>query len=635
MDRLDRTVAHLFMVVGILSVGATAGLSAQTVASVGRIEAAAGTVLLRRTETIAPQPGSSIQPSDIIRIEKGGAARLVLTDGSTILIAEDSELRVVGHDPDTQRTLIEMLHGHVQASAAPITKQGGFFRIHTPTASVFALGTDLDVRTESSGAPAVGGSVRVVSNGMPVANADVVLVLANLGKVPVGKTDDRGRRKVAAADLANAAAIEAQKKEAVLGLANLGKVQFHVEVEECQDGARQVHLVGAGAQPPPPAKNCKNKSLPGTFAWGEEALQLVTMDLTSGAIQAMPMVEALAPGPGPADLRDIPANSRPGVAGAISLADYRGVSTTVVTCFNHFVAVTSLDPDIEDATYLLPGQSSLVHRADSPRSAVPYDDARVKQLAGRGLGKAGDLMPPVTGKEFDPAGRPCEPAWVVNGELATAREVKYEYKITGLGTSTGNALSVKVTNESPCALYFLVTDGTILHPKGFTERLIVGLLIGSTSLKDFQKMITMGGFLRVPPARMNAGNLVAGEVTSPLRSYCVEFHKLAPHQKTEYKIGDDDDQKDLGPNVMLINRTFKLVQTRQLLLTQNHGLDSVLQWSLWSKLEELNDKKFMEEFNKLVHKNYDSQKRKWDKAAEQQADASGRELWKLVQTVLN
>lgn len=86
---------------------------------------------------------------------------------------------------------------------------------------------------------------------------------------------------------------------------------------------------------------------------------------------------------------------------------------------------------------------------------------------------------------------------------------------------------------------------------------------------------------------------------------------------------------------MLVNRTFKLVQTRQLTLTQNHGLDSVLQWSLWSKLEKLSDKKFMEEFNKLVHKNYDSQKKKWDKAAEQQADASGRELWKLVQTGLN
>ena len=61
-------------------------------------------------------------------------------------------------------------------------------------------------------------------------------------------------------------------------------------------------------------------------------------------------------------------------------------------------------------------------------------------------------------------------------------------------------------------------------------------------------MISMGGFLRVtPPGALGSGPAapVGGEASMPLRSFCVELHKLAPHPKTEYKIGDESDKAGL------------------------------------------------------------------------------------------
>jgi hypothetical protein len=160
---------------------------------------------------------------------------------------------------------------------------------------------------------------------------------------------------------------------------------------------------------------------------------------------------------------------------------------------------------------------------------------------------------------------------------------------------------------------------------------VISLVVGGMPpLKNFQKMITMGGLLRVPAAKAGA----EAKATMMLRSYCVELHKLAPHQKTEYKFADGDDQRDLGQHYTILDRTFRLVQTKQLTLTPSNGLDSVIQWSLWARIEKLDEKKFLDEFTKLVHKNYDAQKRKWDKAAETEVGGSGRQLFKLVATVL-
>ena len=585
--------------------------------SIGKIVSSAGAaVLLRGEQVLAPVPETLLLPMDIVRTEKGGSMRVLLSDKSTLLLSENTELRIAEHNPETEKTVVELLHGHVLSQNTPVTKAGGMFQIQTPTAIVVALGTSLDVATSSASSTVSReelSKLAVKSADTPLAGADVALVLANMNKVSLGKTDVQGNLP-SPFDLANGGGTPA------LDLANLGKVELHAEVEECEDGSRQVYLVGADGKLPPPPKKCKRRRLGGVFFWS--AGKLVTLDLSKGMLLITDMPSVGLPTSPASVIKNLNQVTRGATPGSgTSLADYPGVSSTGVTALDHFVGVTNFDAKIAGVSYLLPGQHVEIPRGQPPGGIS------VIQAKDFGAGF----------NDFTADHRPCQPAIIVNGETV-AGIPNYHYKITGLGTSTGNALQLQIANEGGCPLYFLITDGTIFHPKGFTERVLTGILLGGTpNLKDFQKMITMGLFLRLGASgAVGAGPVAPGisEATVPLRAYCVELHKLAPHPKTEYKIGDAEDQQKLGVNRPIVDKTFSMVQTHKLLLPGGHSMDSVIQWSLWAKIEGMEEKKFMEEFTKLVKKNHEAQKKKWDKTAEQQTEQSGRSLWGLVSEVL-
>jgi hypothetical protein len=232
---------------------------------------------------------------------------------------------------------------------------------------------------------------------------------------------------------------------------------------------------------------------------------------------------------------------------------------------------------------------------------------------------------------------------VVNGnpvEGLGLTKPAFRYKLTGLGTSTGNALHLQIWNDGQCALYFIVTDGAIFAPHGFTEKMVIGLLTGSIpTLKDFQKMISMGGMFWVPAGSVLAAGPAAppaaGEVEADLRSYCVELHKLAPHPKTEYRFGQADDQEQLGANRPIVDKVFTMMQTGALSAPPGSNMDSIIQYSLWAKIEKMSEKQFMDEYKLLVHKNYDAENKKFDKNAEKNAETAGQNLWGAVQKVLN
>jgi hypothetical protein len=610
--------------------GTQATPEGQASAAVGRIEAAFRATLVRGAQTAAGEPALPLQVGDVVRTTAGGAARITLTDGSALQISDDSELRVARQDRDTQQTLVELLHGHVQVTAAAVNKPGGFFRVRTPTALVGAIGTDFDVQTAPGGTAPMAGSVDVASNGTPVANAALILVVANLGKVAMGSTDAKGRRQVAV-DPEVAMPADGARASGVFALANLGKVQFHAESDECPAGQRRVYLVASGANMPELDKGCRRRKLTGEFAWTARR-QRIQIDVTRGTCVAVALEEVAAVvEASPRDFSQIEL-ATPG--GAASLAAYREVGTTRVTCLSHFLVVASVDASVAEWTYLLPGQSSIVYRGEPPLPATRYENVGTKMDRGASTLAATGFVVPAMTREFDAMGRVCDPTWVVNGDVVTRGQAKYDYRITGLGISTGTALSVAVTNQSPCALYFLVTDGAVFRPRRFLGRSIVGALIGSdTSIGDFQRMVSAGGLVRVPASR--AGDAGGSEGTLPLRSYCVELHKLAPHPSTEYRFGEDDDVKQFGWTRVVVDRAFYVTQTRELVLPPTHGVDTVLQWALWSELERLNEKSFLEEYGKLLRRNYEAQKKKFDKDAERQAEASGRELRALVDHVLN
>ena len=211
-----------------------------------------------------------------------------------------------------------------------------------------------------------------------------------------------------------------------------------------------------------------------------------------------------------------------------------------------------------------------------------------------------------------------------------------KFKPSGL-----NSLEITVKNLGPCVLYFFVPTATAIQPKGFNKvgKALLGLAVGviSTDIKAFQDMDSWGVWIIVRPAGALGSGPAAptgGEATVPMRSYCVNLHKLAPHPTTEYKFAGEGEQKKHEEYRAVLLKTLELYQTRQLPSTKSHGLDSIIQWSLWAKIEKMGQKEFMEEFTKLVHKNYEAKKQKWDKEAQQTVAASGQDLWRLVEAVL-
>jgi len=145
-----------------------------------------------------------------------------------------------------------------------------------------------------------------------------------------------------------------------------------------------------------------------------------------------------------------------------------------------------------------------------------------------------------------------------------------------------------VTNHGTCPFCFLVPAGTIVHSTGFTERVITGLVLGD---------------------------------------------KLAPHPKTEYRFGDEEDQAKLGGNLPVLERTLQLWRTRQIDL-KGQAVDNVIQRALWVRIEKMSEDEFTKAYIDLVRKNFEKQKMKWDKAEETRMLASGHDLWARVEVVL-
>lgn len=289
------------------------------------------------------------------------------------------------------------------------------------------------------------------------------------------------------------------------------------------------------------------------------------------------------------------------------------VDRTLVYALEHVAAVRNIDPAVEGTLYLLPGESAVVERGKPP----------VRQ--------PGSAQPD---QDTIPSAEPC--AEFVNLSRG-ADESKMSYKVTGRGTSTGEVFQVKVWNRSPCTQMVFVPAGAVLKPKGYAGRVLTSLLGGDMPpLKDFQVMMAEGATQDVAPAPTIPGGMYFAEPKSEmeftLRGFCLELHKLAPHQKTEYKFDEGKEEK-LAPNLKVMEAAARLYHTGQA-RPARHALDGLTQWALWAAREKMNAKEFHKEFLELVKRNYEIQKRKWDKNVQRQVEASADDLWPNVEKVL-
>jgi hypothetical protein len=321
-----------------------------------------------------------------------------------------------------------------------------------------------------------------------------------------------------------------------------------------------------------------------------------------------------------------------------TIADYIPVNGTFVQANDHMVGVRNIDPEIPKTVFLLPGQYTYVGRGQPPTDPQFADPNKPQQY-----------QPPSRTLTADDIRNTCPGAIDLRSfERLFPNGPRPSYEITGRGTSTGQVFDVHITNPTRCPLQIQIPAGAVLEPTGYTERLVKGILFGGgmPPLKDYQIMMSEGGFdgddpfsdeyrtfLGIPldffvPAETH-------DIDFPLRGYCLELHKLAPHQKTKYKFVDPDEQQRLSaPNMKIMETADRLFFTGQA-NPPNASLDSLVQWSLWASREGLSDgKKFEEQYVGLVEKNYKAQDKKFDKKTKENVEQIARGFWPYVQKVL-
>ena len=289
------------------------------------------------------------------------------------------------------------------------------------------------------------------------------------------------------------------------------------------------------------------------------------------------------------------------------------VNRTLVTALEHITTVRNIDPAVQGTLYLLPGESAVVDRGKPP----------VRQSVGE--------RPEI---ESLPSAESC--AELVNLNRG-ANNGKLDYKVMGMGTSTGNVFQVKVWNKSPCTQTVFVPAGAVLKPKGYAGRVLGGILGGGMPpLKDFQVMMAEGATQDAAPAASMPGGMYfvapQSEMEFALRGFCLELHKLAPHPQTEYKFDEGKEEK-LAPNLKVMEAAARLYHTGQA-RPARHGLDALTQWALWASREKMDAKKFREEYIGLGKKNYKALKKKWDKNVERAAEGFVDDLWPSVEKVV-
>jgi FecR protein/CARDB len=135
--------------------------------------------------------GDEVYWNDLVRTEKGGRARLTLTDQSILSLGSQAELRIVKHDARTQQTALELGYGRLRAEVATVTRNGGNFTVRTPTAVAGVIGTVFgsDTTIDSTKFLCISGVVSVGSSdpGLPEKTTcePGMAVIVGKGKAPV------------------------------------------------------------------------------------------------------------------------------------------------------------------------------------------------------------------------------------------------------------------------------------------------------------------------------------------------------------------------------------------------------------------------------------------------------------------
>jgi hypothetical protein len=122
--------------------------------------------LVRAQQTLDAARGAGVLWGDVLRTERGGRARIELSDGSLLNVGSESSLTVARHDPGAGQTWLELAYGRVRAKVTRLTRPSGRFEIRTPVAVSGVQGTEEFVEASASATLVIalgGGDVVVAS----------------------------------------------------------------------------------------------------------------------------------------------------------------------------------------------------------------------------------------------------------------------------------------------------------------------------------------------------------------------------------------------------------------------------------------------------------------------------------------
>ncbi len=83
---------------------------------------------------------------DLVSTERGGRVRIGLTDGSVLNVGSSSQLQILEHDAQGQRTALQLAYGRLRAKAVKLSKPGANFTLRTPVGVAGVVGTRFAVR---------------------------------------------------------------------------------------------------------------------------------------------------------------------------------------------------------------------------------------------------------------------------------------------------------------------------------------------------------------------------------------------------------------------------------------------------------------------------------------------------------
>jgi len=122
----------------------------------------------RAAVTSVAKKGDELIWNDLVKTERGGRARITLTDQSILSLGSQADLRIVRHDARSQQTALALGYGRLRAEVTKIARQGGSFELRTPTAVAGVIGTDFGTDASTVGST----TFLCISGIVQVANAD-------------------------------------------------------------------------------------------------------------------------------------------------------------------------------------------------------------------------------------------------------------------------------------------------------------------------------------------------------------------------------------------------------------------------------------------------------------------------------